>query len=75
MSDWISVGEATRKYAMSRATLYRLISDGRVKRAKRAGDQRAFVSAADLEAATTFRVVDPTRPAVTTRRKQGPRRR
>lgn len=55
MSDWVPVSEATRRYGLSRATVYRLIAEGRVKRAKRAGDVRAYVSAADLKEATTLR--------------------
>lgn len=59
MSDWIPVKEATTRYRLSRATLYRLISEGRVRRGKRAGDVRAYLSANDLKAATTIRTVAP----------------
>lgn len=61
MSDWIPVSEATRKFGLSRATLYRLIAEGRVKRAKRAGDVRAYLSSADLKEATTLRPTEPLR--------------
>lgn len=69
MSDWIAVSEATRRYGLSRATLYRLIAEGRVKRAKRAGDVRAYVSSADLRAATTLTVVEPSAKPRIARRK------
>lgn len=59
MSDWIPVGEATGAYSVSRATLYRLIAEGRVRRAKKAGDVRAYVHTGDLKQATTLRVVPP----------------
>ncbi len=59
MSDWLSVYDATRRFGLSRATLYRLISEGRVTRAKRAGDIRAYVSADDLKEATTLRPTPP----------------
>lgn len=65
MSDWIPVSEATRKFGLSRATLYRLVAEGRVKRAKRAGDIRAYLSWADLKEATTLRPTEP---------RSGPRR-
>lgn len=57
MSDWLPIGDATRRYKVSRATLYRLIAEGRVTRGKRAGDIRAYVSSADLKDATTIRPV------------------
>jgi len=59
MSDWIPVRDATRRYGVSRATLYRLISEGRVKRGKRAGDVRAYVSSMDLRDATKIHLVSP----------------
>ena len=55
MSDWLPIQDATRRYGLSRATVYRLISEGRVTRGKRAGDSRAYVSSADLKEATTIR--------------------
>lgn len=72
MSDWIPVSEATHRYGLSRATLYRLIAEGRVKRAKRAGDARAYVSSADLKEATAFTVIEPPTRADRRRRKQTP---
>lgn len=59
MSDWIPVAEATKKYSLSRATLYRLIAEGRVRRAKRAGDARAYVSVNDVKEATALKVIEP----------------
>lgn len=58
VTDWIDVPEATRRFGLSRATLYRLIAEGRVRRAKRAGDVRAYVSSSDLKEATTLRPVN-----------------
>ena len=55
MSDWLRIEDATRRYRVSRATLYRLIAEGRVTRGKRAGDIRAYVSSTDLKSATTIR--------------------
>jgi len=57
MSDWIPVQDATARYGVSRATLYRLISEGRVRRGRRAGDARSYVSSLDLKNATTIRAV------------------
>jgi len=57
MSDWIPVQDATVRYGVSRATLYRLISEGRVRRGRRAGDARSYVSSMDLKNATTIRAV------------------
>ena len=59
MSDWIPLEDATRRYGLSRATLYRLIGEGQVARGKRAGDKRAYVSSADVKKATTIRVLAP----------------
>jgi len=59
MGDWIDVREAMRRSGLSRATLYRLIAAGKVRRAKRSGDLKAYVSASDLKDATSFRVVEP----------------
>ncbi len=59
--DWVTVADAIRQFRISRATLYRLIAAGRVARAKRAGDARAYVSARDLKRATTLRVSPPKR--------------
>lgn len=64
VSDWIPVDEAARRYGLSRATLYRLISEGRVTRGKRAGDSRAYLSSADLKEATTIRAIEPTSRSV-----------
>lgn len=75
MSDWIPVNEATRKFGLSRATLYRLIAEGRVKRAKRAGDIHAYVSAGDLREATTLKVVEPETAPVTEQSDRRRRRR
>ncbi len=75
MSDWIPVSEATHRFGLSRATLYRLIAEGRVKRAKRAGDVRAYVSSADLKEATTLRPRQATRGSRGRRRKQAQDRR
>jgi predicted DNA-binding transcriptional regulator AlpA len=75
MSDWIPVNEATRKFGLSRATLYRLIAEGRVKRAKRAGDIRAYVSSGDLREATTLKVVAPATPPLTEQSARRRRRR
>lgn len=75
MSDWIPVNEATRKFGLSRATLYRLIAEGRVKRAKRAGDIHAYVSAGDLREATTLKVVEPATPTLTEQSARRRRRR
>ena len=75
MSDWIPVQDATERYGMSRATLYRLISEGRVRRGKRAGDVRSYVSSTDLKKATTIRAVVPNdrplRPSARRLRRRG----
>lgn len=70
MSDWISVDDAKRRFRLSRATLYRLIAEGRVTRAKRAGDIRAYLSSADLKKATTLRPTPPRTRAAPGRRRQ-----
>lgn len=54
MTAWLTVEEALRRFGMSRATLYRLISVGKVARAKRAGDVRAYVSLDDLKRVTAL---------------------
>jgi predicted DNA-binding transcriptional regulator AlpA len=59
MSDWLPIDEATRRYGVSRATLYRLIAEGRVQHGRRAGDRRAFVSSADIKEVTTIRPIVP----------------
>ncbi|HEX4744531.1 MAG TPA: helix-turn-helix domain-containing protein [Candidatus Limnocylindria bacterium] len=61
MKDWVTIDEAVRRSGMSRATLYRLIAAGRVTRAKRAGDARAYVKLSDLERARALRPT-PARP-------------
>ncbi len=63
MSDWLTIAEALRRSGLSRATLYRLIADGKLRRAKRAGDIRAYVSARDLKRVTTLRETPPRRSA------------
>ena len=75
MSDWIPVSEATRRFGLSRATVYRLIAEGRVKRAKRAGDIRAYVSSVDLKEATTLKPVDAPSGPQRAARKRGHDRR
>lgn len=73
VSDWVPLEEATRRYGVSRATLYRLIAEGSVRRGKRAGDKRAFVSSADVKEVTTIRAIAPkARPPATPKRR--PRR-
>ena len=68
MSDWLPVDEAKKKFGLSRATIYRLIAEGRVQRAKRAGDVRAYVNATDLRDATTLKVTDPVAPRAPARK-------
>jgi len=73
MSDWVPLEDASRRYGISRATLYRLIAEGRVKRGKRVGDRRSYVSSADVKGLTSIRAVGPTvRPTPASRRR--PRR-
>ena len=59
MKGWITVDEALRRSGVSRATLYRLIASGRVTRAKRAGDARAYVKLSELQHALTLRPTPP----------------
>lgn len=61
MKDWITIDETLRRFGLSRATLYRLIASRKVTRAKRAGDVRAYVSAAEVRQATSLRPTPPVR--------------
>jgi len=54
MADWVKVDEALRRFQISRATLYRLISRGAVTRVRRAGDAHVYVSQSDLQRATSL---------------------
>ncbi|MGH2820503.1 MAG: helix-turn-helix transcriptional regulator [Actinomycetota bacterium] len=59
-TKWLTAAEATKRYGLSRTTLYRLIWQGKVARATRAGDRRIYVSADDLKHATALRPIPPT---------------
>lgn len=55
MPTWLTVAEARRRFGLSRTTLYRLLSSGTVRRVKRTGDPKIYLSADDLEEATLLR--------------------
>ena len=66
--------DATRRYRVSRATLYRLIAEGRVRQGKRIGDRRSYVSSADVKSLTTVHAIEPS-VVRTSASKRRPRRR
>jgi predicted DNA-binding transcriptional regulator AlpA len=48
-TDLISVDDAAEAYKLSRATIFRLIGDDRLKSFKKLGDKRTLVSKAALK--------------------------
>jgi predicted site-specific integrase-resolvase len=55
--DRISADDAVRIYKVGKSTLFGWLREGKIKRFKRRGDRRTFVSRRELERFLEFRVV------------------
>lgn len=56
--DLISLDEAVLQFQVSKTTLYKWVRAGELKRFRRAGDRRTFVSSKRLAELTRWREVD-----------------
>lgn len=54
-SDRISLDEAVKEFRVGKSTLFGWLAEGKLKRYKRLGDRRTFVSRRELERLTEFR--------------------
>jgi predicted DNA-binding transcriptional regulator AlpA len=48
-AEFLPLGEAARWYGISEATVYRLLTDAKLKRYRREGDRRTWLSVEELE--------------------------
>jgi hypothetical protein len=58
VSDLVSAPDAAREFGIARVTLNRLVRQQGIKRWKRAGDRRTYLSRADLKKALAFKPKD-----------------
>ena len=53
--DRISLDDAVKQFRIGKSTLFGWLAEGKLKRYKRLGDRRTFVSRQELERLTEFR--------------------
>lgn len=56
--DLISADDAVRMYKVGKSTLFGWLREGTLRRFKRRGDRRTFVSRSELERFLEFHLVD-----------------
>ncbi len=56
--DLISADDAVRIYKVGKSTLFGWLREGKLRRFKRRGDRRTFVSSKELERFIEFHLID-----------------